>query len=262
MSNARVWINGHELGGRPYGYIGFAFDLTPHLHFGAQENVLAVRLTPEDRSSRWYPGAGIYRNVWLDVTGPVHVAHWGTYVTTPEVSGDKATVAVKTEIRNQTGQEARMILQTSVLDSSGKVVSRNGDTANIPAGGTETVGSSLTVTRPQRWDMDHPYLYSLVSEVMDANKKVVDRYVTPFGIRTIAFDKDRGFLLNGRARQDSRRLRPSRPGRARRGREPPRHRAAVADPQGRGRQCHPHQPQSAIARVARVLRPAGTRGDG
>ena len=74
MSNAHVWLNGHELGGRPYGYIGFAFDLSPYLRFGAQENVLAVRLTPEERSSRWYPGAGIYRNVWLDVTGPVHVA--------------------------------------------------------------------------------------------------------------------------------------------------------------------------------------------
>ena len=109
MSNARVWLNGQELGGRPYGYIGFAFDLTPYLHFGAQENVLAVRLTPEDHSSRWYPGAGIYRNVWLDVTGPVHVAHWGTYVTTPEVTDDKATVAVKTEVRNRTGQDARMI---------------------------------------------------------------------------------------------------------------------------------------------------------
>jgi len=199
MSNAHVWVNGHELGGRPYGYIGFAFDLTPYLHFGGQENVLAVRLTPEDRSSRWYPGAGIYRNVWLDVTGPVHVAHWGTYVTTPEVSDDKAKVAVKTELRNRTSQEARMILQTSVLDSSGKVVSRNGDTANIAAGATQTVSTNLIVTRPQRWDIDHPYLYSLVSEVMDANKKVVDRYVTPFGIRTIAFDKAKGFLLNGRA---------------------------------------------------------------
>jgi len=199
MSNAHVWVNGHELGGRPYGYIGFAFDLTPYLHFGGQENVLAVRLTPEDRSSRWYPGAGIYRNVWLDVTGPVHVAHWGTYVTTPEVSDDKARVAVKTELRNRTGQEARMILQTSVLDSSGKVVSRSADPASIPAGGTQIVAANLAVTRPQRWDIDHPYLYSLVSEVMDANKKVVDRYVTPFGIRTIAFDKTRGFLLNGRA---------------------------------------------------------------
>ena len=93
MSNAHVWLNGQDLGERPYGYISFAFDLTPHLKFGGQTNVLAVRLAPEDQSSRWYPGAGIYRNVWLTVTGPQHVAHWGTYVTTPEVSEAKATVA-------------------------------------------------------------------------------------------------------------------------------------------------------------------------
>jgi beta-galactosidase len=198
MSNAHVWINGQDLGGRPYGYSSFAFDLTPHLHFGAQENVLAVRLTPEERSSRWYPGAGIYRNVWLDVTGAVSVGHWGTYITTPEVTDDKGTVAVKTEIRNRTGQPAKMILQTSILDPSGKMVSRNGDAADIPAGGSQTVQTKLAVNHPQRWDIDHPALYSLVSEVMDVDKKVVDRYVTPFGIRTIAFDKTKGFLLNGR----------------------------------------------------------------
>jgi beta-galactosidase len=199
MSNARVWVNGHELGGRPYGYIGFAFDLTPYLHFDGQENVLAVRLSPEERTSRWYPGAGIYRNVWLDVTGPVHVGRFGTYVTTPEVSDDKATVTVKTELRNRTSQEARMTLQTSILDPSGKPAGRNADAAAIPAAGAQTVATNLTVARPQRWDIEHPYIYSLVSEVMDANKKVVDRYVTPFGIRTIAFDKAKGFLLNGRA---------------------------------------------------------------
>ncbi|HYW47788.1 MAG TPA: beta-galactosidase GalB [Bryobacteraceae bacterium] len=198
MSNARVWINGEELGGRPYGYIGFAFDLTPHLHFGGQENVLAVRLTPEDRSSRWYPGAGIYRNVWLDVTGPVHVARWGTYVTTPEVTDEKATVTVKTEVRNRNDSEAKIVLQTNLLDAAGKVVSHSADNVVIPAGATQTASVDLTVTRPQRWDIDHPYLYSLVSEVTDG-KQSMDRYVTPIGIRSIAFDKAKGFLLNGRA---------------------------------------------------------------
>ena len=100
MANSKVWLNGQELGGRPYGYIGFSVDLTPYLKFGGAENVLAVRLTPEDHSSRWYPGAGIYRNVWLDITGPVHVARWGTYVTTPQVSDEQAAVQVKTEVRN------------------------------------------------------------------------------------------------------------------------------------------------------------------
>src|SRR2546429_5204458 len=91
MSNAEVWLNGHELGKRPYGYSSFAFDLTPYLKYGREANVLAVCLAPEEHSSRWYPGAGIYRNVWLDVTGPIHVAEWGTYVTTPMILDEKAT---------------------------------------------------------------------------------------------------------------------------------------------------------------------------
>ena len=198
MSNARVWVNGHELGARPYGYIGFAFDLTPYLKYGGQENVIAVRLTPEDRSSRWYPGAGIYRNVWLTVTGAEHVGHWGTYITTPEVTDAQAKVAVKVEVRNRAAAEAKITLQTTVLDPSGKPVGTNGNAVTVPAGGSQTVATDLTVNRPQRWDVDHPYLYTLVSEVMDSNKKVVDRYAELFGIRTIAFDKTQGFLLNGR----------------------------------------------------------------
>ena len=196
MYNSTVWLNGHELGGRPYGYIGFSFDLTPYLHYGNETNVIAVRLTPEDRSSRWYPGAGIYRNVWLDVTGPLHVARWGTYVTTPEVSAQKASVAVKTELRNRTDQPAEVTLETSVVDAAGKAVSRKSDAVTIPPGGSQTQPTTLIVNHPERWDMDHPYMYTLVSEVLE-NKKVVDRYETPFGIRTIAFDKEKGFLLNG-----------------------------------------------------------------
>jgi beta-galactosidase len=128
MSNARVWLNGQELGGRPYGYIGFGFDLTPLLHFGAEENVLAVRLAREEHSSRWYPGAGIYRNVWLDITGPVQVARWGTYVTTPEATSANATVLAKTEVHNRTAGEAKIVLQTSLLDAAGKSVARTSPT--------------------------------------------------------------------------------------------------------------------------------------
>ncbi len=197
MNNARVWLNGEELGGRPYGYIGFSFDLTPYLHYGSQENVLAVRLTPEDHSSRWYPGAGIYRNVWLITTGALHVDRWGTYVTTPEVTDQSATVSVKTQVRNRTGSEAKVTLRTSVLDAAGKSVTRKDDAVTIPAGAVQTAATTLTVAKPQRWDIDHPYLYTVVSEVMDGNKDV-DRYTTPIGIRTIAYDKDKGFLLNGR----------------------------------------------------------------
>ncbi len=197
MSNARVWLNGQELGGRPYGYIGFAFDLTPHLRFGSRENVLAVRLTPENHSSRWYPGAGIYRNVWLDITGPMHVGLWGTYVTTPQATAEQSSVAVKTELLNRSDQEAKVVLRSSILDAGGRQVTQTNGAAVIPAGGSLTVPSSLSVPKPERWDIDHPYLYTLVSEILEGSR-VVDRYTTPFGIRTIAFDPKRGFLLNGR----------------------------------------------------------------
>ncbi len=197
MANSRVWLNGQELGGRPYGYIGFAFDLTPYLRFGAQENVLAVRLSPEDHASRWYPGAGIYRNVWLVITGPLHVARWGTYITTPQVSPEQSTVAVAIELRNRTKADARITLRTSILDASGRTVSQTKTAVLIPAGGAQTASATLTVDHPQRWDIDRPYLYTLVSEIVEAGR-VVDRYTTPFGIRAIAFDKNQGFSLNGR----------------------------------------------------------------
>lgn len=196
MSNAQVWLNRSKLGERPYGYISFGFDLNDYLNFDG-ENVIAVRLTPEDHSSRWYPGAGIYRNTWLNVTGPLHIARWGTYVITPEVSGDHATVAVKTELRNRYSSEAGAELHSSILDAAGNVVAQHTDNVRIPAGGIETVATTLSVGRPERWDIDRPYLYTLLSEVRDG-PQVTHSYRTPFGIRTIAFDKDRGFSLNGR----------------------------------------------------------------
>jgi beta-galactosidase len=198
MSNAHVWLNGHELGNRPYGYSSFYFDLTPYLNFGGTVNVLAVRLTPEAHSSRWYPGAGVYRNVWLDITGPVRVGTWGTFVTTPEVSADKAAVSVRTELHNEGKDAATVTLSTTILDASGATVAQGATEAAVPAGGGETVTARLNVENPQRWDIEHPYMYSVVSEVKQG-RRVVDRYVTPIGIRSIAFDKQKGFLLNGRA---------------------------------------------------------------
>ena len=197
MSNSVVWINGHELGKRPYGYTSFYFDLTPYLHFGGESNVLAVRLTPEENSSRWYPGAGIYRNVWLDVTGPVHIAEWGTYVKTPEVSSKQASIAVQTRIRNEFTKQADVVLRTRVLDASGtEVVSQAGPAIKIAGTTSQVINSNLSLPHPQLWDIDHPYLYTLVSEVLDRDQ-VVDKYSTSFGVRTITFDRVKGFLLNG-----------------------------------------------------------------
>jgi len=149
MSNSTVWINGDKVGGRPYGYESFALDLTPYLKFG-EENVLAVRLAPEDQSSRWYPGAGIYRNVWLNVTGAVRVAQWGTYITTPSVTDAKATVAVRTEIENKGGQEARVTLETLILDAAGRQAGRATNDITIPAGEHKRVEAAIDVAGPHR----------------------------------------------------------------------------------------------------------------
>jgi beta-galactosidase len=196
MSNSRVWLNGHELGGRPYGYIGFSVDLTPYLRFGGKPNVLAVRLAPESDASRWYPGAGIYRNVWLETTGPVHVARWGTYVTTPQVSDESATIAVRTEVRNRLAGAARVTVRSTVVDDQGRRVAQSQVPGDILAEAASTVATRLTVLRPRRWDLERPRLYSLITELLDGTH-VVDRYLTAFGIRTVAFDRQRGLLLNG-----------------------------------------------------------------
>ena len=118
MSNSTVWLNGHEIGGRPYGYSSFEVDLTPHLQAGG-DNVVAVRLAPEEQASRWYPGAGIYRNVWLVTTGPVHVAHWGTYVTTPRVMDASASVSIRTAIQNRKTNPIKAAVETEILDGTG-----------------------------------------------------------------------------------------------------------------------------------------------
>ena len=111
MAYATVWLNGHFVGGWPYGYSSFQLDLTPYIKYGG-ENVLAIRLDNPHNSSRWYPGGGIYRNVWLTKTGPIHVGQWGTYITTPEVTKDAATVDVKATIDNQSAADATVKVRT------------------------------------------------------------------------------------------------------------------------------------------------------
>ncbi len=196
MSNARVFLNGVELGGRPYGYIGFSFELTPHLRFGA-ENVLAVRVAPEDQSSRWYPGAGIYRHVWLEVTGAVHVARWGTYVTTPSVTEAAATVSIRTDVRNRESRPVRGSARHPVLDSDGAVAGRSEVAWTVGARLTVQVPTQIVVTKPRRWDLGSPHLYRAVTTVK-VGDGIADRFETPFGIRSLEWSRETGFLLNGR----------------------------------------------------------------
>jgi beta-galactosidase len=197
MANARVFLNGRELGGRPYGYIAFSFDLTRDLHFGDADNIIAVRLETEQESSRWYPGAGIYRHVWLVQTSDVHVARFGTFVTTPSVTDEKARVELRTRVQNERADAVSVTLETVVVDASGQSVARGEVVRRIAPGSTEAIEGTFDVAHPRLWDVDAPYLYTAESVVREG-ERVLDRYTTPFGVRTIQVDRDAGFRLNGR----------------------------------------------------------------
>ena len=193
-----VWINGRHLGHRPSGYVGFQYDLTDHLNIGGP-NVLAVRVDNSlQPNARWYTGSGIYRHVWLAVTGRLHLTHWGTRITTPRVADDGALVAVAAAVRNETGAAASVTLRCTVLGPDGRAVGESDAAADLPAGAEHTFEHALEVGAPALWSPDAPALYTLRSELRHAGA-AVDRVETPFGIRRAAFDADRGLLLNGRA---------------------------------------------------------------
>jgi beta-galactosidase len=194
--NSHVWINGHDLGTRPNGYISFQYDLTPYLAVG--ENVVAVRVdNSRQPNSRWYSGSGIYRHVWLIVTDALHVGPWGTFVTTPRVDSASAQVAIRTAVVNDGTTRQRGTLRSVVLDPDGMEVAHADDTFDLEAGAKSDLAQSLVVGEPTLWSPETPALYTLRTTVLDAGNRPVDRMDTPFGIRTLAFDADRGFLLNG-----------------------------------------------------------------
>jgi beta-galactosidase len=195
--NAQVWLNGQELGTHPYGYTAFTYDLTPCLKIG-EKNVLAVRVdNTHFGNTRWYSGSGIYRHVWLTVTEPVHVAHWGTFVTTPEVSASKARVVVETTLRNDAGFPQAATLTTQVADASGRVVAAEEAPLQLPAQGERTLKQTLSVAQPELWTPETPVLYRVVSRVK-VGESVSDEYQTPFGIRTVKYSAENGMELNGK----------------------------------------------------------------
>ena len=153
MNNAEVYLNGEKAGARPYGYIGFEVDLTPHIKFG-EENVIAVRVDPKELSARWYPGAGIYRNVWLEIKNPVHIAHWGTYITTPDVNKEYARVEIETTIENKRDLQGRFTLETVIVDTSGGKVAAIESGIEFSKDGDAVVDQTLTIKAPELWDMD------------------------------------------------------------------------------------------------------------
>ena len=192
--NAEVWLNGHRLGNWPYGYSSFWFDLTDKIRPG-QEQELVVKVRNEGKNSRWYSGSGIYRHVWLKVTDAVHVAQWGTYITTPQVSAAAARVAIKTSVQNQSAEPQQVELSTTLLDQQGRKAGTATSTQRLEAGATLEFSQQVQVTAPQLWSVDKPALYTAVAEVRAGSYR--DREQTTFGIRSIAFDAVNGFRLNG-----------------------------------------------------------------
>lgn len=194
--NSEVFINGHSLGVRPYGYVSFGYDLTPYIRWG-EKNVIAVRVdNAEQPNSRWYSGCGIYRNVWLTKVNPVHVARWGTYITADEVSKNSARLTVRTRLENEQDAGTPLELISELLDAKGKVVGGASARVNIKKREQMETVQEILVESPELWSIRHPYLYTLKTEIR-MNGETVDTYRTPVGIRTFRFDARKGFVLNG-----------------------------------------------------------------
>lgn len=197
MANSDVWINGHHLGKRPYGYIGFNYDLTKYLNFGGNKiNLIAVRAdNAVQPASRYYAGAGIYRHVRLLASDPVHIDHWGIYISTPEVSVQKALVKIQTSVLNESPKASSVTVETTVLDPAGKIVGNSQSKLTIAAGKNGLLNQDIAVTYPKLWDVENPVLYRTLTKIKSGNA-VVDDEVNTFGIRSFKFDAATGFWLN------------------------------------------------------------------
>ena len=194
--NSDVWINGQHLGKHPYGYTSFYYDLTPFVKRG--ENIIAVRVDNSVQpNSRWYSGSGIYRNVWLDIAGPVQIAQWGTYITTPVVDSSSASIKVRTSIENHQPVKINIVLRSVVKDGSGKEKGIVETPVSLNPSATTDIEQTITITSPSLWSVESPTLYALHSSVIEGTK-ADDNFISTFGIRKIEFDKDKGFLLNGK----------------------------------------------------------------
>jgi beta-galactosidase len=189
-----VWVNGHYIGREHSGYSSVRYDISSYLNYGGR-NVVAVRVDATGEEGWWYEGAGIYRHVWLSKTGPLHVGHWGTFVRA-EVKGQRATLTVDATVANAGPEGERFTLEHEVLDPDGRrVATRRLPAQAVGADAQVQTRAQIDVNAPRLWSLQTPQRYTLVTQVRRGGQ-VVDRYETPFGIRTIRFDADRGFFLN------------------------------------------------------------------
>lgn len=197
MSEAQVWVNGQKVGEWPNGYNSFHFNVTPYLNPDGKDNVLAVRLQNRPYSSRWYPGAGLYRNVRLVTTDPVHIPVWGTQITTPHVNDEFATVKLNINVDNAGDKTLKLV--TTLTDADGKVVGQRTTTGKQNHG--LPFEHNLEIEKPQLWSPESPYLYTATTEIFDDKDTKLDSYSSRFGVRTIEVVPERGFYLNGKLRK-------------------------------------------------------------
>ncbi|WP_366185996.1 sugar-binding domain-containing protein [Flavobacterium ovatum] len=196
-NNSEVWLNGKKLGENPYGYTPFYFDLTPYLNKSG-DNVIAVKVDHTRYADcRWYTGSGIYRNVKLVVLNSVHIPIWGTYVTTPKVTKEQATVQIETKIKNKLNSKTEFTLVTKILNEKGKQVAKNQEKLLIDGNKEQAFTQYIHVKNPQLWDIETPNRYKVISEIK-LNGKTLETYTTPFGIRSLRFTAGEGFFLNGK----------------------------------------------------------------
>jgi beta-galactosidase len=195
--NSEVFINGKSLGIRPYGYSSFSYDISPFLDFN-KENVIAVRVDNSQQvNSRWYSGSGIYRHVWAMVTDAVHITNWGVSITTPQVSSTKATVQIKTLIKNETGRPQQIVLNTRLQDPQAKNAGSKQINVEIPANSEKEIAQTISVSAPHLWTPETPHLYKALIQLVQ-NRKAIDESETRFGVRSIKFTAEKGFQLNGK----------------------------------------------------------------
>jgi beta-galactosidase len=195
--NSEVFINGKSLGVYPYGYSSFSYELSPYLDYG-KENVIAVRVDNSQQvNCRWYSGSGIYRHVWMITTDPVHVAHWGVSIATPEVSSKKATVQLTTLIKNETAVSQSVVLKTQLWDANSKSAGNSQMKVELPANSQKDITQTIPVAYPALWTPETPNLYQAQIQLIK-EKQIIDDTKTPFGIRSIKYTAENGFQLNGK----------------------------------------------------------------
>lgn len=198
MANSDVWINGHLLGHRPFGYLPLLYDMTDYLSFDGKPNTIAVRAdNTVQPASRWYTGAGIYRHVNLITVDRVHLDRWGVFIFTPEVSAQKASVTIQASVTNQSSGNQKIFLQTTITSHLGKILKSEPTPVTVNAGQTVQCEQVISVANPELWDIETPNIYTAVTTVTAAGK-IIDDQKNTFGIRDIRFEAETGFWLNGK----------------------------------------------------------------